>query len=260
MSRLSLEGVSRRFGGLVAVSQLGFTVEPERITALIGPNGAGKTTTFNMISGLIRPTGGTIRLGDRDITNLPPHEICRAGIGRSFQTPHIFGQMTVLENVMVGVRIDKPVGFVRTGLRLRSAAREDEYVRAAAAEQLEFMKLAHLSDRPVGALPLGQQRMVEVARALATKPRVLMLDEPAAGLTQAEVRGLQETLLRIRGNGIAVFLVEHNMRFVLRTAEHIVVLNFGEKLAEGTPDAIAHDERVISANLGRRKEPERAHR
>lgn len=255
VSRLQLDGVSRRFGGLVAVSELSFAVEPRRITALIGPNGAGKTTTFNVISGLIRPTGGRITLGERDITRLPPHEICRAGIGRSFQTPHIFSHMTVLENVMVAARVERPVGLLRTGLRFFSAVREDGEMRATAVEQLEFMNLAHLAHRRAGALPLGQQRMIEVARALATKPTVLMLDEPAAGLTHAEVRGLRDTLFRIREKGIAIFLVEHNMRFVLRTAEHIVVLNFGEKLMEGSAEQIAHDERVIAAYLGRRKEP-----
>jgi branched-chain amino acid transport system ATP-binding protein len=254
MTTLALDGVSRRFGGLVAVSELSFSVAPRRITALIGPNGAGKTTTFNVISGLLRPTSGRVTLGDRDLSRLPPHEICRSGIGRTFQTPHIFGQMTVVENVMVGVKLDQPVGVIRTGLRLRAAVREEANIRARAAEHLAFMKLDHLAERRVGSLPLGQQRMVEVARALATQPSVLMLDEPAAGLTQAEVRALQDTVLKIRDNGIAVFLVEHNMRFVLRTAEHIVVLNFGEKLAEGTPDEIAHNEEVIAAYLGRGKE------
>ena len=254
MSRLQLDGVSRRFGGLLAVSDLSFTVEPGRITALIGPNGAGKTTTFNMVSGLIRPTSGRIALGEQDITRLPPHRICVAGIGRSFQTPHIFGQMTVLENVMVGTRIESPAGLVATALRFPSAAHEDRELGERAMEQLVFMNLAHLAERRAGALPLGQQRMVEVARALATRPKVLMLDEPAAGLTQPEVRGLRETLIKIRDKGIAVFIVEHNMRFVLRTAEHVVVLNFGEKLTEGSPEEIARDERVIAAYLGRRQE------
>jgi branched-chain amino acid transport system ATP-binding protein len=260
VSKLQLQGVSRRFGGLVAVSQLSFSVEPGRITALIGPNGAGKTTTFNMVSGLIRPTGGRIILGAVDITNLPPHRICRAGIGRSFQTPHLFGQMTVLENVMVGTRVERPTGLLATGLRFPSTLREDDEVRARAMEQLDFMNLGHLATRRAGALALGQQRMVEVARALATQPSILMLDEPAAGLTQAEVLGLRETLAKIRAQGIAVFLVEHNMRFVLRTAEHVVVLNFGEKLTEGPPEAIASDDRVIAAYLGRRQEDEVAQR
>lgn len=254
MSRLQLEGISRRFGGLVAVSNLSFIVEPARITALIGPNGAGKTTTFNMVSGLLRPTSGRIMLGAEDITRLPPHRICMAGIGRSFQTPHIFGQMTLLENVMVGTRVANPAGVIATGLRFPSAVHEDEHSGDRAMEQLEFMKLAHLATRRAGTLPLGQQRMLEVARALATQPKVLMLDEPAAGLTHAEVRALHETLIGIRDKGIAVFIVEHNMRFVLRTAEHIVVLNFGEKLTEGRPDEIASDERVIAAYLGRRQE------
>ncbi len=258
MTRLQLDGVSRRFGGLVAVSDLSFAVEPACITALIGPNGAGKTTTFNMVSGLIRPTSGRITLGAQDITKLPPHRICMAGIGRSFQTPHIFGQMTVLENVMVGTRVESPVGLLATGLRFPSAIHEDHEVVDRAMRELVFMNLAHIADRRAGALPLGQQRMVEVARALATQPKVLMLDEPAAGLTHAEVRGLKETLIKIRDKGIAVFLVEHNMRFVLSTAQHVVVLNFGEKLAEGAPDHIANDERVIAAYLGRGRETQRA--
>lgn len=254
MSVLRLERVSRRFGGLVAVSQLSFEVQSGRITALIGPNGAGKTTTFNMVSGLIRPTTGDILLEDKNITRLPPHRICAAGIGRSFQTPHIFGQMTVLENVMVGGRVERPAGIFATGLRLPGAIREETAVREHAFEQPAFMNLEHLEARRAGELPLGQQRMMEIARALATKPKVLLLDEPAAGLTQAEVRGLQGALVRIREKGVAVFLVEHNMRFVLKTAEHIVVMNFGEKLTEGSPEQIANDERVIAAYLGRRQE------
>jgi len=254
VTRLQLEGVSRRFGGLVAVSNLSFSVEAGRITALIGPNGAGKTTTFNMVSGLIRLTSGRISLGSQDITNMPPHEICRTGIGRSFQTPHIFGQMTVLENVMVAAKVESPVGLVATGLRFPSAVRENDQVHALAMEQLQFMNMADLAMQRAGTLPLGQQRVLEVARALATNPKILMLDEPVAGLTQAEVRGLQEILLKIRAKGIAVFLVEHNMRFVLQTAEHVVVLNFGEKLTEGSPQEIANDERVIAAYLGRRPE------
>ncbi len=255
MSALTLHAVGRTFGGLVAVANLSFDVRPALITALIGPNGAGKTTTFNMISGLLRPTHGRVTLEGRDITRLAPHEICRAGIGRSFQTPHTFGQMTVLENIMVAAQVRGRAGFLAAGLRLSAALREEATFREVAMRQLEFLGLAALTDRRAGTLPLGQQRLVELGRALATEPRVLLLDEPAAGLTQAEVQGLRETLMRIRAQGIAVLLVEHNVRFVLRTADHVIVLNFGEKLAEGLPQDIARDERVVAAYLG--QSPER---
>lgn len=251
MTGLALEEVTKTFDGLTAVSSLGFTVRSAAITALIGPNGAGKTTTFNLISGLLRPTAGRISFEGRDLTRLQPHEICRAGIGRSFQTPQTFGQMSVLENVMVGAQVRTRATFLAAGLRLPGAVREERRLREFALTQLEFLDLVGLADRPAGTLPLGQQRLVELARALATEPRVLLLDEPVAGLTQAEARELREVLLRIRGRGIAILLVEHNMRFVLRTADHVVVLNYGQKLAEGSASEIARDPRVVAAYLGR---------
>lgn len=251
MTGLALEEVTKTFDGLMAVSSLGFTVRSAAITALIGPNGAGKTTTFNLISGLLRPTAGRISFEGRDLTRLQPHEICRAGIGRSFQTPQTFGQMSVLENVMVGAQVRTRATFLAAGLRLPGAVREERRLREFALTQLEFLDLVGLADRPAGTLPLGQQRLVELARALATEPRVLLLDEPVAGLTQAEARELREVLLRIRGRGIAILLVEHNMRFVLRTADHVVVLNYGQKLAEGSASEIARDPRVVAAYLGR---------
>jgi ABC-type branched-subunit amino acid transport system ATPase component len=251
MAGLALEEVTKTFDGLRAVSSLSFTVRPAAITALIGPNGAGKTTTFNLISGLLRPTAGRIAFEGRDLTRLQPHEICRAGIGRSFQTPQTFGQMTVLENVMVAAQVRTRTTFLAAGLRLPASVREERRLREVALAQLEFLGLVGLADRPAGTLPLGQQRLVELARAQATEPRVLLLDEPVAGLTQAEARELREVLLRIRGRGIAILLVEHNMRFVLRTADHVVVLNHGQKLAEGSTSEIARDPRVIAAYLGR---------
>jgi len=251
MSSLTLERVTKAFDGLVAVSDLSFVVRPTAITALIGPNGAGKTTTFNLVSGLLRPTEGRITFGGRDLTRLAPHEICRAGIGRSFQTPQTFGQMTVIENVMVAAQVRGVATFFAAGLRLPSAVREEARIRRLALARLEFLDLAPLADRPAGTLPLGQQRLLELARALATEPRVLMLDEPVSGLTQAEIRGLRDTLLRIRDRGIAILLVEHNMRFVLHTADQVVVLNYGKKLAEGSAAEIARDPRVVAAYLGR---------
>lgn len=251
MTGLALDDVTKTFEGLVAVSRLSFVVRPAAITALIGPNGAGKTTTFNVISGLLKPTAGRITFGGRDLTALAPHEVCRAGIGRSFQTPQTFGQMTVLENVMVAAQVRTTVSFLAAGLRLPRAAREEARIRQLAQTQLEFLDLVGLAERPAGTLPLGQQRLVELARALATEPSILLLDEPAAGLTPAELRGLREVLLRIRERGIAILLVEHNMRFVLRTAEHVVVLNYGQKLAEGSAAEIARDPRVVAAYLGR---------
>lgn len=251
MDGLRLEDVTKTFDGLVAVSALGFVVRPGAITALIGPNGAGKTTTFNLISGLSRPTAGRITFAGRDLTRLSPHEICRAGIGRSFQTPQTFGRMTVLENVMVAAQVRGASSFLAAGLRLPAARREEAHTRDVALDHLRFLELGGLAARPAGTLPLGQQRLLELARALATEPRVLLLDEPAAGLTRAEVAQLREVLLGISARGIAVLLVEHNMRFVLRTADHVVVLNHGQKLAEGSATEIARDPRVVAAYLGR---------
>ncbi|MBI3106825.1 MAG: ABC transporter ATP-binding protein [Candidatus Rokubacteria bacterium] len=251
MRGLALETVTKAFEGLVAVFDLSFVVRPAVITALIGPNGAGKTTIFNLISGLLRPSAGRITFEGRDLTRLPPHEICRVGIGRSFQTPQTFGHMTVLENVMVAAQVRGSAGWLAAGLRLPAALREEARIRELALTQLRFLELAALATRPAGIVPLGQQRLLELARALATEPRVLLLDEPAAGLTQAEVRALRDVLLRIRGREIAILLVEHNMRFVLRTADHVVVLNHGQKLAEGSAGDVAQDPRVVAAYLGR---------
>ncbi len=248
---LVLEDVTKAFEGLLAVSGLSFAVRPTAITALIGPNGAGKTTTFNLISGLLRPSAGRLTFGGADLARLAPHEICRAGIGRSFQSPQIFGRMTVLENVMVAAQVRGAAPLVAVGLRLPGAVREEARLREAAWAQLEAVGLAPLAGRPAETLPFGQQRLLELARALATEPHLLLLDEPAAGLTQAETRGLRDTLLRIRDGGIAILLVEHNMRFVLRTADHVVVLNHGQKLAEGGAAEVACDPRVVAAYLGR---------
>ncbi len=250
MSTLRITDATMTFGGLRAVSNLSFEVLPGVITALIGPNGAGKTTMFNMISGLLRPTSGEIIFDGHDLTRMPPHEICRTGIGRSFQTPQSFGPMTVLENVMVATQVRGTLGFISAGLALPSARREELGFQERALAHLDFLQMRDLAPRIAGTLGLGEQRMLDLARALATEPRILLLDEPAAGLTQTEVRRLRETLFRIRERGIAVLLVEHNMRFVLSTADHVVVLNFGSKLAEGPPSQIAKDPRVVAAYLG----------
>ena len=249
--RLVLEGVSKAFEGLLAVSDLTFSVRPHSVTALIGPNGAGKTTTFNIISGLLRPSAGRLTFGRADLTHLAPHQICRAGIGRSFQTPQIFGRMTVLQNVMVAAQVRGAVSWVAVGLRLPGGAREEGRLREAAMAQLEFLGLAPLAHRPAGTLPLGQQRLLELARALATDPRLLLLDEPVAGLTQMEIQELRDVLFKVRDRAITILLVEHNMRFVLRTADHVIVLNHGQKLAEGGPAEVARDPRVVAAYLGR---------
>jgi ABC-type branched-subunit amino acid transport system ATPase component len=248
---LALDRVTRTFGGLAAVSEVSFTLRPASLTALIGPNGAGKTTLFNLVSGLLRPDAGRVTFNGLDLARLPPHEICRAGIGRSFQTPQIFGRMTVLENVMVAAQVRGRVPVLTAGLRLPAARREEEHLHERAVEQLEFLGLGAQAGVTAGTLPLGQQRLLEIARALATKPHVLLLDEPAAGLTRGEVRELRQVLFRIQARSIAVLLVEHNMRFVLGTAEHVIVLNHGQKLAEGEPTEIARDPRVVAAYLGR---------
>jgi branched-chain amino acid transport system ATP-binding protein len=254
MAPLIVDKVSKVFGGLVAVSDLSFEVGEQAITALIGPNGAGKTTTFNLISGLLPPSSGRVRLHGEDLARRSPHEICRAGIGRTFQTPQSFASLTVVENIMVAAQWHARSGFFAAGLGLARARADEQRIRSQAMEQLDFLGMADLASRPAGTLPVGQQRLLEIGRALATQPKVLLLDEPAAGLTQAELQALRGLLLQIRSRGIAILLVEHNMRFVFGTADHIVVLNFGQKLAEGSATQIAADPRVIAAYLGQSAE------
>ena len=247
---LQARGLRKEFGGLVALSDVDLDVERSRITALIGPNGAGKTTFFNLVAGTLRPTAGTIRLDDWVLDGLPAHRRAAIGVARTFQNVLLFGNMTVLENVMVGRHTRSRTGLLGAALRLPAARREEEDTRLKAMVALNLVGLGAKANERAGALSFGQQRLVAIARALATEPALLLLDEPGAGLNAIEKAALAELLGRVRDLGITVLLVEHDMDLVMRVAEWVVVLDYGVKIAEGTAAAVQRDKRVIAAYLG----------
>jgi branched-chain amino acid transport system ATP-binding protein len=250
MALLEIKDVRRSFGGLVAVNRVSFSVNPGRIKAVIGPNGAGKTTLFNIISGLLKPDAGQVTFKDRSITGFKSYQIARAGISRTFQNPSLFLQMNVLENVMVGRHRRSSRGFAACCLRLPGQPREERTIREAALAQLDYVGLARLAGFPAGGLSFGQRRMVELARALATDPELLLLDEPASGLNTREKENLGALIRRIRDRGITVLLVEHDMTLVMDLSDDILVLHDGTVIAEGSPDKIQNDPTVISTYLG----------
>jgi len=250
MALLEVAGVRRSFGGLVAVDGVSLAVNAGQIKGIIGPNGAGKTTLFNIISGLLKPDAGQITFKGRAITGWKPYEIACAGVSRTFQNPSLFLQMNVLENVMVGRHSRARWGFLGCGLRWPGQSREERAIRAAALAQLEYVGLAHLAGWPAGALPFGQRRMVELARALATEPEMLLLDEPASGLNTREKEDLGRLIRKIRDRGITILLVEHDMSVVMGLSDDLTVLHNGRPIAEGAPQAVQNDPRVISVYLG----------
>ncbi len=250
MALLEVQHLRRTFGGLVAVDDVSFAVAAGQIKGVIGPNGAGKTTLFNMISGLLRPETGQITFKDRSITGLKPWQIARAGLSRTFQNPSLFLQMNVLENVMVGRHSRTHSDFLGCGLRWPGQRREDQAIRDEAFSHLEYVGLPHLAAFPAGALAFGQRRMVELARALATEPEMLLLDEPASGLNTREKENLGELIRKIRERGITVLLVEHDMSVVMGLSDDILVLHNGTTIAEGTPAMVQNDENVIRVYLG----------
>jgi ABC-type branched-subunit amino acid transport system ATPase component len=247
---LTVATLSRFFGGLAALQDVSFQVQPGTICGLIGPNGAGKTTMINLISGLIPPSSGEIRLGEQPISGLPPHQIAANGVGRTFQNIRLFTDLSVLENVMVGHHLRQQGTLLETVLRLPRSRREEQATRAAALELLRRLNMAHLAHAQAGALSYGDQRRVEIARALALEPRLLLLDEPAAGMNSTETDQLAEFLLTLRTAGLTLLLIEHDMDLIMRISDKVVVLNFGRKIAEGTPDEIRTNRQVIEAYLG----------
>ncbi len=250
MALLEVRELGKAFGGVAAIADLSFAVPEGSIYAVIGPNGAGKTTLFNMLSGVYVPSDGAIEFDGSSLAGLEPHQVATRGISRTFQNLQIFFNMSVLENVMVGCHQRARSGLYRAALRLPGVVREEQQIRAWALEALEFCGLAHLAERPADALPYGELKRVEIARALAADPRLLLMDEPAAGLNDTETAELRELIRRIGGRGVTVLLVEHNMGLVMQVSDTVLVLDYGSKLAEGTTTEIQNDPRVIAAYLG----------
>ena len=247
---LEIRELSRFFGGLKAVNDVSFTVRAGAIKSVIGPNGAGKTTLFNLISGMLACDSGIVVQNGQDITGLAPHRIAELGISRTFQTTKLFSRMTVLENVMVGRHARTKAGFLSGVLNLPWTWKEEREIRERSMELLDALGLADAAGDLASNLPFGRQRLLEIARALATEPSLLMLDEPAAGLNIYETREMADLVLKIRGWGVTVLLVEHDMSLVMDISDQIVVLNYGRKVAEGEPSDIQRDPEVIRIYLG----------
>ena len=247
---IQIAHLTKTFGGLAAVSDVSFSVRPRQIKAIIGPNGAGKTTLFDVITGVLASTSGEILFRNRSLVSLRPYQIARLGISRTFQSIQLFGNMTAWENVMVGRHVRTSTGALAAALRLPKARAVEKAIADSAREKLAFVGLASCADVPALKLPIGQQRALECARALATEPELLLLDEPAAGLNAHEAGVLAELIVQIREMGVTVLLVEHNMELVMDIADEIVVLNYGERIAEGPPEEIQSNEQVVVAYLG----------